>query len=842
MEGIEDKYLKLEKEVLIDGRYVLEELLGSGSVAETWKVFDKLRQTPVVLKFLHPDMLRTDYAPVLNGLCRKNHEFAVKVYDWSEWHGRVFWVEEFISLTSGWDLIEGRSHFNEVDWRTWCEWLAGIVASLGPGEVHGGLHPGNLWVDDNFRPKVGDCGTYRLLGKESLCVTSIYRQTMSFLAPEVICGDETDQRTDQYSLAWLTYRFFSGDGSDTATPNLLGPGDLQKSAIPSQARPAVSKALNASLSSRHDSHDAFLKCLERGRTQDSDSGLFAGARHSTIRMIILPSIAVAAILLGFLVYSYQDRVKGEELLEDFAKNRDELIQTINGVLATNRYIIQNEALWGPAWAIRGKKNYESAIEELNSGVIKLKSHPPVKSARALEERTNYLNQLEMRVEAFLQVFGPAIQAARKAYVIQHKISDLKKVPEEYNTWWRSYFESYIHHIESPKRIDFDVSAHEERLDNLSNNLGETTDFSLVLAQLSSMENELDKKVGDHFEKLQCREQKSRLLWDQYFTQHDLEILPEPNVFSREKWEKSVSQYRNGQWKDAFLEFFRQIGFHEKVKAELDPLLSNAADDSTGQPDFIENSIGMRFRKVGDVYFSIWETRIIDYYIFMKNSGIDPNWQWTDAIISLDQGPTHPVTFVDLNCARYFSRWLTEFERSRGAIGTDMEYRLPTDREWSVAVGIPGEEPGDYPFQRQGHHPDLYPWGNGEKHKHSGNYFSMSRSEKSNFTNQKDSYNLTSPAGSFPPNKYGLYDMGGNVWERVSDPYFHSYPRLAYVTYNGIFNEEGRNSTLRGGSWLTISMEKMRSDARHHDPGIAQDAGFRVVLAPIMDSSVEKETD
>jgi hypothetical protein len=80
----------------------------------------------------------------------------------------------------------------------------------------------------------------------------------------------------------------------------------------------------------------------------------------------------------------------------------------------------------------------------------------------------------------------------------------------------------------------------------------------------------------------------------------------------------------------------------------------------------------------------------------------------------------------------------------------------------------------------------------------------------------DGYAYTSPVGSFSPNNYGLYDMGGNVWQWCEDWYSP--------------NHKGR--VLRGGSWLSYSPSRLlASNRRHNAPDGSQfDFGFRVVVA------------
>ena len=173
----------------------------------------------------------------------------------------------------------------------------------------------------------------------------------------------------------------------------------------------------------------------------------------------------------------------------------------------------------------------------------------------------------------------------------------------------------------------------------------------------------------------------------------------------------------------------------------------------------ENTLGMKFVPVPgtDVQFCIWETRVQDYAAYAAANRVE-NTKWKLGP-GFGQTPTCPVVWVDWNEARAFCAWLTKKEQAAGKLKPGQRYRLPTDAEWSVAVGL-GKEPGNTPEEKNGGIKGVYPWGNEHPAPQgAGNYYGSMR---------VDRFSWTSPVGSFAANALGIHDLGGNVWEWCED--------------------------------------------------------------------------
>lgn len=238
-------------------------------------------------------------------------------------------------------------------------------------------------------------------------------------------------------------------------------------------------------------------------------------------------------------------------------------------------------------------------------------------------------------------------------------------------------------------------------------------------------------------------------------------------------------------------------------ADPAPVLSTAAAKESASSQPWENSLGMKFVPAGTngVLFSIWDVRVKDYAAFVKETGRD----WPQP--SFTQTENDPAVDVSWDDAKAFCDWLTKKEQAEGKLAPTKCYRLPTDTEWSKAVGL-DESAGGMPKDKDAKIKAVYPWGTQwPPPKGSGNYAEPLT---------HDGYANTSPVGSFDANKYGLYDMGGNVWQWCGDKY----------------DDEHDDRVLRGASWGSAATFLLISSCRRHvsPVGRGDSGGFRVVVA------------
>jgi eukaryotic-like serine/threonine-protein kinase len=233
----------------------------------------------------------------------------------------------------------------------------------------------------------------------------------------------------------------------------------------------------------------------------------------------------------------------------------------------------------------------------------------------------------------------------------------------------------------------------------------------------------------------------------------------------------------------------------------------------------ENSLGMRFVPMGDLLVGVWPVRVRDYATYSSETGR------ARLPVDFPQDENHPVVRVNWEDATAFCDWLTQHERAVGKLDEGQVYRLPTDAEWSQLAGLP-DEGGTTPEKRDGIVRD-FAWGKAwPPPPNAGNFADQTFRQavpgaaNRSLAGYEDGFAHTSPVGTFPPNKLGIFDVTGNVWQWVADSYNGGTQRKDW-------------GVLRGGSWGSGKPEELRLGyrnvvAREERDGIF---GFRVVIVP-----------
>ena len=162
-------------------------------------------------------------------------------------------------------------------------------------------------------------------------------------------------------------------------------------------------------------------------------------------------------------------------------------------------------------------------------------------------------------------------------------------------------------------------------------------------------------------------------------------------------------------------------------------------------------------------------------------GRKPEYSWRNP--GFKQLDSHPVVNITWQDAVDFCQWLSRKEGKT--------YRLPTEAEWEYACRA-----STATRYSTGSDPESLVDG--------ANLYDASTKkvfmqwEKFAVT-RNDGFEFTAPVGSFRPNRFGLYDMHGNVWEWCSDWYDENYFGKSPID-DPQGPKSGELKVRRGGSW------------------------------------------
>jgi serine/threonine protein kinase len=184
-------------------RYVLERVLGRGGMAAVWLARDERLERRVAVKILSDSFAGDEeylrrFQREARVAASLSHPNLVQIYDFDASGPRPCLVMEYVA---GGDLGErlrrGQRPSPEGLAR---DLLAALRQIHAAGVLHRDVKPQNVLIGRDGRARLTDFGIARPRDATSLTQTGQVLGTASYMAPEVLEGEEPTERSDLYSL------------------------------------------------------------------------------------------------------------------------------------------------------------------------------------------------------------------------------------------------------------------------------------------------------------------------------------------------------------------------------------------------------------------------------------------------------------------------------------------------------------------------------------------------------------------------------------------------------------------------------------------------------------------
>jgi eukaryotic-like serine/threonine-protein kinase len=277
---------------LIDGRYEVEELVGSGGMSSVYRARDTLLERNVALKIMHEHHLDDDdyverFQREARTVAQMSHPNIVTVIDRGEADGKPFIVFEYVEGATLDKLIdrEGALPIEEA-LRITVGAARGLAFAHRQGHVHRDVKPQNIMLNGSGQPKVTDFGISRALDvHKGVTQTGTVLGTSNYIAPEQASGERATAQSDVYSLGVVLFelltgrRPFAGDNFvAVAMKHINDPAPRvndYRGDVPPRVAAAVACALEKDPRNRFASMEEFAAeldaCLRELRTGAADS-------------------------------------------------------------------------------------------------------------------------------------------------------------------------------------------------------------------------------------------------------------------------------------------------------------------------------------------------------------------------------------------------------------------------------------------------------------------------------------------------------------------------------------------------------------------------------------------
>lgn len=222
--------------------YDIECLIATGGMGAVYRAVQRSLDRVVAIKILPREFgadpsFRESFEAEAKAMAKLNHPNLIGVFDFGEVDGMLFIIMEFVSGGSLYHHAYGRA----MDGITAAQMVSAVCDGLAHAHEHGILHrdikPANILLDNQTRPKIGDFGLARVIGKQVEAGETVYG-TPHYTAPEVVSHPgSVDARADIFSIGVMLHELLTGKlpANDPRPPSAICGCDTRFDAIVKRA-------------------------------------------------------------------------------------------------------------------------------------------------------------------------------------------------------------------------------------------------------------------------------------------------------------------------------------------------------------------------------------------------------------------------------------------------------------------------------------------------------------------------------------------------------------------------------------------------------------------------------
>ncbi len=263
----------------LTGRYELVKLIGSGGMANVFEARDLLEQKTVAIKLLKEEYLTNEefvrrFRNESKVIAVLDHPNIVKVFDVNFTGAEQYIVMEYID---GITMRQYIAHQGRLRWKDAVHFTTQILKALEHahenGVIHRDIKSQNVMLLRDGTIKVMDFGIARFAREDIRTMDDRAIGSVHYISPEQACGEESDEKSDIYSVGVLLYEMLTGGVPfDGDTPEQIAmkhinakPTPVSKLApdVPTGLCEITERAMQKDKNLRYRSATEMLQAIER---------------------------------------------------------------------------------------------------------------------------------------------------------------------------------------------------------------------------------------------------------------------------------------------------------------------------------------------------------------------------------------------------------------------------------------------------------------------------------------------------------------------------------------------------------------------------------------------------